>query len=80
MKRNIKLKGQLRVYMQWPLIMLALLVGMNIWIYTVDGNAGLILSTFIAIYGIAVGCPSMYILWLVVQSQGAPVGGGGLAG
>ncbi len=55
MKRNIKLKGQLRVYMQWPLIMLALLVGMNIWIYTVDGNAGLILSTFIAIYGIAVG-------------------------
>lgn len=55
MKRNIKLKGQLRLYMQWPLIMLALLVGMNIWIYTVDGNAGLILSTFIAIYGIAVG-------------------------
>ncbi|MEF9941173.1 MAG: DHH family phosphoesterase [Lachnospiraceae bacterium] len=54
MKRNIKLKGQLRLYMQWPAIMTILLMGMNIWIYMIDDRAGLLMSAFIVIYAIIV--------------------------
>ena len=31
--KNMRLKGQLRMYMQWPLIMTILLLAMNIWMY-----------------------------------------------
>lgn len=53
MEKNIKFRGKLRIYMFWPIIMLPLLMGVNIWIYTVDTNAGLILSAFILVYGSA---------------------------
>ena len=33
MKKDIRLKGQLRFYMQWPIFMLILLVAMTIWIF-----------------------------------------------
>ncbi len=32
----MQLKGQLRMYMRWPLIMTLLLIGMDIWMYMVD--------------------------------------------
>lgn len=51
MEKNIKFRGKLRIYMFWPIIMLPLLAGVDIWIYTVDVNAGLILSAFILVYG-----------------------------
>lgn len=47
---NIHLKGQLRMYMQWPLIMTILLVCVNIWIYVIDSKAGIIMSIFIVLY------------------------------
>ena len=55
MKRNkMQLKGQLRMYMRWPLIMTLLLIGMDAWVYMVDKKAGLLMSVIIIIYvGIA---------------------------
>ena len=35
-KKNMRLKGQLRMYMQWPLIMTVLLIAMNVWMYMID--------------------------------------------
>ena len=32
----MQLKGQLRMYMRWPLIMTLLLIGMDVWMYMVD--------------------------------------------
>ena len=53
-KRKMRLKGQLRMYMHWPLIMTVLLIAMNILMYMIDKRAGLIMSVFIIIYlGIA---------------------------
>ena len=37
---KMHLKGQLRLYMQWPAVMALLLVAMNIWIYRIDRRAG----------------------------------------
>lgn len=53
MEKNIRFRGKIRTYMFWPIIMLPLLMGVDIWIYTVDTNAGLILSAFILVYGSA---------------------------
>ena len=50
----MQLKGQLRMYMRWPLIMTLLLIGMDAWMYMVDKKAGLLMSVIIIIYvGIA---------------------------
>ncbi|MGN1377368.1 MAG: DHH family phosphoesterase [Dorea sp.] len=49
-KVRFKLKGQLKLYIQWPAIMALLLVAMNIWIYEIDRNAGLLMLVFVAIY------------------------------
>ncbi|HJD47005.1 MAG TPA: DHH family phosphoesterase [Candidatus Mediterraneibacter norfolkensis] len=55
-KEKMRLKGQLRMYMHWPLIMAVLLIAMNIWIYVIDKRAGFIMSVFILLYlGIAGG-------------------------
>ena len=50
MKNDIRLKGQLKLYMQWPLIMTILLLAINIWIYTIDKQSGLVMSVFLFIY------------------------------
>lgn len=50
----MQLKGQLRMYMRWPLIMTLLLISMDVWMYMVDKKAGLLMSVIIIIYvGIA---------------------------
>lgn len=50
----MQLKGQLRMYMRWPLIMTLLLIVMDVWMYMVDKKAGLLMSVIIIIYvGIA---------------------------
>ena len=49
-RERMRLKGQLRMYMQWPLIMTILLVAMNIWTYAVDKKAGFIMSLFVLVY------------------------------
>ena len=53
-KKNMRLKGQLRWYMQWPLTMTILLIAMNIWIYFTDKKAGMIMSVCILIYAVIV--------------------------
>ena len=55
-KNRMRLKGQLRMYMNWPLIMTVLLVAMDLWLYMIDRKAGFMMTVFILIYlGIAGG-------------------------
>lgn len=58
--KNIRLKGQLRMYMQWPLIMTILLLAMNIWMYMTDQKAGLTMTVFVIIYAMIVGLLYFY--------------------
>lgn len=60
MKKEIQFKGQLRLYMQWPAIMMILLVAMNIWIYQIDKKAGFVMTAFVLIYGVIVGILYFY--------------------
>ena len=50
MKEKIKVKGQLGVYMQWPLMLSALLIIANLVIGAVSTKAGLIMCGFTVIY------------------------------
>lgn len=58
--KNMRLKGQLRMYMQWPLIMTILLLAMNIWMYMTDQKAGLTMTVFVIIYVMIVGLLYFY--------------------
>lgn len=55
MKQNVKLKGQLRLYMQWPAIMILLLAAMDIWIFKTNRKAGTLMFAFILVYAAVVG-------------------------
>jgi Predicted signaling protein consisting of a modified GGDEF domain and a DHH domain len=50
MKNKIEIKGKLKLYMQWPSIMVLLLVGLNAWMYRVDKNVAIVMSVFIGVY------------------------------
>ncbi len=54
MKRKVQLKGQLRRYVQWPLILSVLLLIMNLCMYPVSVKAGLVMSGFLVIYIVVV--------------------------
>lgn len=69
MKQNIRLKGQLRLYMQWPAIMTILLIAMNIWIYKTDRRAGAIMSVFVFIYAVIVGILYFYNKSLILADM-----------
>ena len=58
--KNMCLQGQLRMYMQWPLIMTILLLAMNIWMYMTDQKAGLTMTVFVIIYAMIVGLLYFY--------------------
>ena len=58
--KNMRLKGQLRMYMQWPLIMTILLLAMNIWMYMTNQKAGLTMTVFVIIYVVIVGLLYFY--------------------
>lgn len=60
MKTKIKLKGQLRNYMYWPLIMTIVLALLNIPAYVMNRKLGLIFSAFVVIYFIIVLCAYLY--------------------
>ena len=49
MKENddIQLKGKLKFYMQWPLIMAVLLAALNLWIFMIDKKAGAVMLVFV---------------------------------
>lgn len=59
-RERMRLKGQLRMYMQWPLIMTILLAAMNIWTYVVDKKAGFIMSVFVLVYFVIAGAMYFY--------------------
>lgn len=50
MKRNVKLKGTLRFYLNWPVILTLLLVCMNLSILTVNRHAAAVMAFFVVIY------------------------------
>ena len=54
MKRKIRLKGQLKTYMYWPLMLTILVVLMNIPVYYMNTKAGLCVSIFTVLYFILV--------------------------
>lgn len=53
MKEKIKLKGQLKSYLRWSLIMTVLLIIMNVMLYMVEVKAGAIATGFTAVYIVA---------------------------
>ena len=55
MKQDIRFKGQIKLYMQWPAIMAIFLAAMNVWIFTVDKKAGFVMSLCVLIYLVVVG-------------------------
>ena len=61
-KEKIKLKGQLKLYIQWPTIVAILLVAMNVWVYIIDGRAGTLMFIFVTVYIIMAG-------WLYLRSK-----------
>lgn len=54
MKKKIKLKGKLKNYMFWPLLLTVLLVAMTVPLYWVSREAGFMASIFTAVYFIVV--------------------------
>ena len=58
--KKVRLKGQLRMYMQWPVVMAVFLIAMNIWVYRIDRRAGILLLLFVGIYIVATGILYFY--------------------
>lgn len=50
MKKKLRLKGQLKFYIQWPIWLTSLLLIINIWIFIIDKKAGFAMSFFVVIY------------------------------
>lgn len=50
MKEDVQLKGRLKVYMQWPIIMAFLLAALNVWVLVIDRKAAAVMLIFVIIY------------------------------
>lgn len=50
MKENMKIRGQLRTYLQWPIILSVFLLAANLAVGIVSPAAGLVMSGFTVIY------------------------------
>lgn len=50
MNHNIKIKGQLKTYLQWTLFMSVLFVAMTIWLATVDMKSAMVAGGFTIFY------------------------------
>jgi len=53
-KKNLKLKGALRLYLLWPVILIPLLYVMALGIALVDSRAGLVAVSFATLYGFCI--------------------------
>ena len=51
---KLKLRGKLKTYLQTPLLLGVMLTFVNLWIYSIDVQAGLILSGFLLIYMVVI--------------------------
>ncbi len=65
--QKVRLKGQLRLYMQWPAVMTVLLLAMNLWIYQVNRRAGGLMFIFVAAYIVIVAVLYLYSKSLVLK-------------
>lgn len=65
--KSIRLKGQLRMYMQWPAIMAVFLVLVNIWTYRIDRRAGTVMFIFVLIYIVMTGILYLYSKSLIMK-------------
>lgn len=68
-KKDVRLKGQLKMYMRWPMIMSILLIAMNIWMYKVDRKAAGIMSVFVIIYIVVAGILYFYNRSLILADM-----------
>ena len=59
MNEDVQLKGRLKIYMQWPIIMAFLLAALNIWVLVIDRKAAAVMLVFVVIY--IVGTVFLYI-------------------
>ena len=50
MKKKIQVRGQLSVYLQWPLILSVLLIAATMVMGAIDVTAGAVMSLFTLIY------------------------------
>lgn len=50
MKKKIKLKGQLKTYLQWPIWLGMLLFFITLWIFTINIHCGVIMSITLVVY------------------------------
>jgi len=67
-KQDLRLKGQLKLYMQWPVITILILVVMNIWIYYINHRAGSVMCVFVLVYIAAVGVMYFYNKELILKN------------
>ena len=49
-EKQVRLKGHLRLYMQLPMVMAILLIAVNIWIFSIDRRAGMVMLIFVIAY------------------------------
>lgn len=49
-KQSARLKELLMLYIQWPIVMVILLLGMNLWMYFADIKLGIIMTVFVVVY------------------------------
>ena len=50
MKEKRKVRGELRIYLQWPILLSALVVAMNLVVGMLSAIAGLVMFGFTAVY------------------------------
>lgn len=66
-RQKVKLRGQLRMYMQWPAVMAVLLLALNIWIYWANRRAGILMFIFVAVYILVTGVLYLYSKSLLMK-------------
>lgn len=52
MKKDMKLKGQLKLYMQWPMLIIVIMLIIVGWVFAIDKSAGLLVGAFVLFYTI----------------------------
>lgn len=67
-EKNKEIRGQLRLYLQWPLVMSVLLLAANLAVGFVSPRAGLVMSGFTFVY-------VLIALWLLMYRRKRLVGG-----
>lgn len=67
MKKKVKLKGRLNMYMRWPLFLSALLVAATVLMFMLDYRAGLIMTACLVLYIVAASVIYIYLKPSVVD-------------